>query len=444
VLGAYVILPNLPFLVANRFIYLERPVINLDYIALGLISPAFPKALNLALFSVILLLDMLFSTSGIYHFPVAHAIRALRSVGQVSLAVTIPILLLAGLAIFVIVRLASRWRRIGTNRSWRELAILLAGFALLDYGIALANPTSSVARFHLARSSVGTTALAVARDFRPLNLKPRNFWKIESATHKLNTDIESQSLRQENILLVVVESMGEAIDPTLDGWVKEPLMSDQIRRRYEVTTGTVEFEGSTVFGELRELCGVRSVGMRMTELQTSETGECLPAKLDAKGYSTVAIHGVTHAMFNRDRWYPTIGFKRMIFPDKWPHGDPRYCSTQFHAICDVDTATVVREELLHASQPSFVYWLTVESHLQLDDAVMRTLSGNCRGLVPDVCWMVTTQRKALENIAGIAMEAALKPTRFIVVGDHSPPFMLRSKRDLFAAHRVPWIELRPR
>jgi hypothetical protein len=58
--------------------------------------------------------------------------------------------------------------------------------------------------------------------------------------------------------------------------------------------------------------------------------------------------------------------------------------------------------------------------------------------------MVTTQRNALAAIAQIALDPRLKPTRFVIVGDHSPPYMLRTRRDLFAQKRVPWLELRPK
>jgi hypothetical protein len=444
VLGAYVVLPNLPFLIAGRFIYTERAAINLDYVVLGLLSPLFSKGLNLTLFSVVLLLDILFSTSGVYHFPVADEVRALRSVGHVSLAITIPILLLTILGAWVVVRLATRWRRISANRGWRELTAVLLILVALDLANGLSlGERHRLVPFRIARSSVGTTAIAVARDFRPLNLRRENFWMIESATRNLDGDATGGKLAGENVVLVVVESMGAARDAALAAWIEAPVLNEEIRRRYQVKQGTAEFDGSTTFGELRELCGIRGIGMRMAELQPSQTGECLPAKLRAMGYETVAVHGVTSAMFNRNRWYPTLGFDRLVFPENWPRGNPQLCSAQFHAICDADTAQVVHDELIAATLPKFVYWLTVESHLQLDDAAMTTLSGECRGLVPDVCWMVTTQRNALAQIARIALDPALKPTRFVIVGDHSPPFMLRSKRNLFADRRVPWVELRP-
>jgi hypothetical protein len=440
VLGAYVVVPNLPFLVAAQFIYLERATINLDYIALGLLSPLFPKALNLALFAIVFLLDILFSTSGIYHFPVADAVRALRSVGHVSPAISIPIFLFTILTVYVMARLATKWRRVGVNPAWHELTAVLILLVAMD----LLNNRLGNQRFEIARSSVGTTVLAAGRDFRPLDLEPKKFWRIESASKGLDKDIEEGKLAGENVVLVLVESLGEARDPKVAAWIEAPLRSEQVQGRYMVSTGTVGFEGSTVFGELRELCGLRGVGMRVTELQRSQMGECLPSKLDAKGYATVSVHGVTSAMFRRNIWYPTVGFQRMIFPENWPRKNPGYCSTQFHAICDIDAVEVVHDELLASTQPKFVYWLTAESHLQLDAAAMRPPAGGCSGMAPDVCWMVTTQRNALAAIARIALDPTLKPTRFVIVGDHSPPYMLRSRRDLFAQKRVPWMELTPK
>jgi phosphoglycerol transferase MdoB-like AlkP superfamily enzyme len=243
---------------------------------------------------------------------------------------------------------------------------------------------------------------------------------------------------------VIVESLGEARDPALASWVEQPLLSEDIRRRYQVSNGAVEFEGSTVFGELRELCGLRGVGMRMTELQTSQTGNCLPAKLTAKGYDTVSVHGVTSAMFRRNEWYPTLGFHREIFPENWPQEHPNYCNAQFHGICDADGAEIVHNELRTAAKPVFIYWLTIESHVQLEGPQAQSTTGDCKGLDPDVCQMVTTQRNVLAEIGKVALDPALKPTRFVVVGDHSPPYMLRRRRDLFDGTRVPWVQLQPR
>jgi phosphoglycerol transferase MdoB-like AlkP superfamily enzyme len=434
VLGAYVVLPNLPFLIASRFIYLERAAINLDYVVLGLLSPLLPKALNLVLFAVVFLLDILFSSSGVYHFPVADAVRALRNLGHVSVAVTVPVLLLAILAAYGLVRLATQWRRMGGSRQWGKLVFVLVALVVLDFASTR----------HLARSSAGTTAIAIARDFQPLDLKPENLWRTESATLQLNKDIDTGKLAAENVVLVMVESLGEARDPALANWIEQPLLSGDISKRYSVSRGTVEFEGSTVFGELRELCGLRGVGMRMAELQTSQTGGCLPAKLNARGYETVSIHGVTSAMFRRSEWYPRLGFQRMIFPENWPRKDPNFCNAQFHGICDLDGAGAVRDELLAATRPEFVYWLTIESHVQLDSAERKPSAGDCKNIEAEVCQMVTTQRNVLTEIAKIVLDPALKPTRFVVVGDHSPPYMLRRRRDLFAQKLVPWMELQPK
>ncbi|HEX4488418.1 MAG TPA: sulfatase-like hydrolase/transferase [Terriglobales bacterium] len=441
VLGAYVVLPNLPFFIAARFIFLERAVINLDYIVLGLLSPLFPKALNLFLFAVAFFLDILFSTSGIYHFPVADALRALHSVGDVSMGVTVPVFLLALLAVYAVVRAATQWRRIGRNSSTYELAAILLLLIAVDL---VASRWLGDDRFQIARSSVGKTAVAAAGDFRPLDLKPEDFWRAESATQSFNKDIDAGNLAGEDVVLVVVESLGQPVDPAIASWLEEPLLSEEVQSRYQVRKGTVEFNGSTVFGELRELCGIRGVGMRMTELKPAQTASCLPSKLNANGYQTVSVHGVTSAMFRRKSWYPTLGFQRMIFPEDWPRKNANVCNAQFHGICDADGAEVVHDELRAATRPTFVYWLTVESHLQLDDAAIGRPAGDCKGLAADVCWMVLKQRSVLAEIARIALDPALKPTRFVVVGDHSPPYMVRKRRDLFADRRVPWVELRPR
>ena len=49
-----------------------------------------------------------------------------------------------------------------------------------------------------------------------------------------------------------------------------------------------------------------------------------------------------------------------------------------------------------------------------------------------------------QSIARLAMDANLPPTRFIVVGDHMPPFIMLAERGLYDDGHVPFVDLIPR
>jgi phosphoglycerol transferase MdoB-like AlkP superfamily enzyme len=49
-----------------------------------------------------------------------------------------------------------------------------------------------------------------------------------------------------------------------------------------------------------------------------------------------------------------------------------------------------------------------------------------------------------ESVARLAETPGLRPTIFVVVGDHAPPFVREDVRDRFSQTRVPYVVLMPR
>ena len=44
--------------------------------------------------------------------------------------------------------------------------------------------------------------------------------------------------------------------------------------------------------------------------------KCLPWKFRKLGYHTIAVHGFTKKMFDREHWFPQIGFQELIFREE--------------------------------------------------------------------------------------------------------------------------------
>ena len=47
-----------------------------------------------------------------------------------------------------------------------------------------------------------------------------------------------------------------------------------------------------------------------------------------------------------------------------------------------------------------------------------------------------------DGIIDIAMTERPRPTDFLIVGDHAPPFWIRRSKSMFVPGQVPWILLR--
>lgn len=447
-LPAVALLANLPFLLASQYFHLERASINLDYFVFALAAPLFPKYLNLTTFGILVAVDLFLSISGAYYFKVAAAVRALRSVTYLSPTLVVPAAVAVTVAVAAWLRFVGPVQKSQAQGSLRVHAVLVAvlGVATVSETLPAVQPLVPPNMVE----SVVLRALESADDFEPLKVTADDYWKIESATGNLSQQFSSPDAARNNIALVLVESWGWFNDARVNALLEAPLIGSEIKKRYTVVTGSVPFRGSTVPGELRELCGL-SRGFRVAAGATSNLSGCLPWKLRSLGFQAVAIHGFQRQMFNRDLWYPKLGFEREIFLEDMPrNAGYRYCGTQFIGVCDSDVARVMRRELLDTSpdkdRKKLVYWLTLATHLELDDPQSRS-NAHCipslQGSAADVCALAEGLRSVLGEVAKIAADQSLPNTRFIIVGDHAPPFLIRSKREQFAQDRVPFIELIP-
>lgn len=102
-----------------------------------------------------------------------------------------------------------------------------------------------------------------------------------------------------------------------------------------------------------------------------------------------------------------------------------------------------------AGERRFIYWLTLSSHLPIDRAGAEGSTLDCSQVgvgrrFRDACALMQMHRLVAEEVAAIAVDPALPPTRFVLVGDHPPPFVSRDTRAEFAVDEVPFIELIPK
>ena len=97
----------------------------------------------------------------------------------------------------------------------------------------------------------------------------------------------------------------------------------------------------------------------------------------------------------------------------------------------------------------FYHLLMLNSHLpiQADPESARTLArGTGQAIVEDEasCDLMALTLRAETGVARLALRPNLPQTEFLIVGDHAPPFLTRSRRELFSQTKVPFIRLIPR
>jgi phosphoglycerol transferase MdoB-like AlkP superfamily enzyme len=106
------------------------------------------------------------------------------------------------------------------------------------------------------------------------------------------------------------------------------------------------------------------------------------------------------------------------------------------------------ERLKAAKKPTFLYWLTLNSHLpvppglNLDVDHCERVSPKLAIAFPQICRQFT-----IYNDIDVAMVKEITASDFpnsdiLLVGDHMPPYFDRHHRTQYDAENVPWLYLR--
>lgn len=447
---AYVVLPNLLFwLAAKVFETLPRAALNLDYLLVGAVVSFVGARVAVGVMSMAALADVFRSCGSLYYLSQRDTVSALQYVRELpaarvsTIAATTLIAVIGGS--WLLVKLGGREPATRRRALWVVSLIVLLGSIGVWGGSSSLRFRDSAASSNLCTSaslSMGKAVVqALVRKSDRMSPDP-----IQSATRSagwLDSTPESR-----NLVLVVVESLGQPIDSRWQQLVRRPFENEEIRERYEVEFGEVPFSGATVPAEFRELCGVVS---GITERPTNEVKEnCLPERLRAAGFTTNFLHGFSSAMFSRSEWIPELGFQRAMFHAELRGAGLSDCGGSFRGTCDQDAAAWIGEQLAANPQGSqFFYLLTVNSHLpiQFDAESSRTLAcGTPKAIVEDEasCDLIALVVRAENGVARLALRSGLPQTEFVIVGDHAPPFLTRSRRELFSQTHVPFIRLIPR
>lgn len=427
---AFVVFPNLLFVLFGTFFYTHRELINIDYALLGAAWLWLPMWLRVTAYAVLCVIDGISSTAAMYNInPLAGVVALFDAPPGLIVTVLLGFAVVVGFAVGI-GRFTARFLR-DRQRRWLIGAALLAiVLVTTDYA------SSATVRF--------------AADMRDrVRSASAETYPVAAASDSIRAAVESGSVAAANIVLVMVESMGVLRDSALRAYTWQPIENAAVRARYNVVAGDVAFRGGTTSGELRELCGIFA---DYITLPREVLPRCLPRRLATRGFTTFAVHGYKDTYYNRARWYPML-FDSIYFEDRLDAntGDVR-CGTQFRGICDRD-AFVTVERLARGGRNRLVYWMTLDAHTPVDMARREEFSADWQGpalqipvctVVAEACMQAIFWRHMFARLAGLALDAQLPPTRFLIVGDHAPAYVRRDRAGAFVPGRVPYIELVPK
>lgn len=280
--------------------------------------------------------------------------------------------------------------------------------------------------------------LRLAETFEPID---------DAASFKTGLAHLTETGERPDLLIVMVEGLGAFNSQEHQDLVWGPLLGARIRERYVASQGTTHYFGSTTSGEARELCNLKA---DYRDFRDKDMSDCLPYRVSASGYKTAAFHAFTERFFERNDWFPKIGFQELYFLEHrvgLKADDPLpWCGLSFKGLCDTDVARSVEAYLTSDEiQPRFVYWLTLNSHKPVKPGeAPERLACKEGGVFGDreLCLMSEQWLNISHLVERIALNRKLRKTEILLVGDHHPPLFTRKARSLFQPGQVAWLHLK--
>jgi len=475
----FAVLANLPFWIAGHVFGLQPQLgwFCVEFSALGVLALLVPPILTAILLFTLIVADIVCGVCVTYSIPFSVCLEnsiVLRAFTGFRLFAACALLLLALLIAALGAYLPGAAIR-GKDR--RRAAAWLIGFALLSVAADLVNVSRATGhlpnlrRISIVADGVDQSINRIPRFARILSIRWMHLAIIGSNTLAMESanaasamaepsataealrlaGVASGKSRQRlpNVVLILVESWGWTTEPDLNNALLEAYQQPDLRNRYDVVQGSVQFHGATIAGEARELCG-RSIDFHLLDASATELRNCLPARLTALGYHAVALHGMKGSMFSRSAWYSAIGFQEILFNDRMKQQGLPDCIGAFTGTCDASVAEWIERRLeKREDAPVFVHWMTLNSHLPVPIPSTLSAGAPCLstlGLAPQtaLCSWYQLVANVHQSVARLALGALGRPTVFVIVGDHAPPFVDPALRKRFSRTEVPYILLLPR
>jgi phosphoglycerol transferase MdoB-like AlkP superfamily enzyme len=447
---------NLPAVLLSRSNESALPhgLFNLEFVILGAIGMYISRSLLAALLIAELLADCAFEVCYTYKFTLGQLLQCLQYVPLLPASRLVVAAALLVLSAAVCVLLSRMPRGIRDRRVALLTLGAVAAVALtvdtIDGQNFLLKRDSTRTQYRLVRSPALTLAVYEAEGImRGEKVRTAQDVRTKSASSYL-AELESskETPVKPDIVFVLAESWGQEEDPGAAHGLIDSYDVADIHRKYTVKAGTVPFSGLTIPGEARELCE-SSMGFGVLQIRPEWAENCLPWRLRQMGYETTGVHGYIGQMFYRNSWYPKVGFESMKFRDDFRREGYQDCPGAFLGTCDSEVARWISQKLSNnADRPRFIYWVTLNAHLPVPVNPSISNEIGCAGLNgqsadPSLCSWYRLVKNVHQSVTDMALMVK-RPTVFVVVGDHAPPFGNPALRRLFSPSEVPYVVLVPK
>lgn len=435
-----VLIPNIIMSLLAYWTNTERVLINIDYfIPLVFLAWRY-KTLFSITFIITLLLDLLVVFSQIFPFIRMSDLFYLLKFAFISSRsyqiYSVILILLIVLQNYFLIKTY--------NKKYNKTLLIIFNILIFSYAFSVNFSDSTGGKFWQPDKN----QLIASQLMNNINARTKGFVETYSMEGEAfqNTDVSGATAdlfnatnknSHHSVLLVVNESWGVPIDDKIQEDILSPLFNDSVI--VDVERSELDFEGFTIAGELRELCNKAPVHFNLKK-QLEGFENCLPNRYKDLGYHTVAVHGALGLMYDRQYWYPRVGFQQMLFRDQGLNMLESRCYS-FPGNCDSDIADRVIEQF-NSNKKLFLYWLTLNTHAIYDERDLKIDLFDCNqyNIAPDTaaCRNLRLQKQFFHTLSQIIADPALSGTQVIVVGDHEPP-IISGEEQIFVPSKIPVI-----
>lgn len=313
-----------------------------------------------------------------------------------------------------------------TSIGFRKNVMLVGGcFIFLKFMMPFIGQDGNI----IKRNIIASTPFVAKMFVLDVKSKDGEFLGPTSAPTFLNHLTIAKELPNK-VVLLVVESWGES--QTSLSEVRKNILHDGVNI---VEAGFTDYHGSTLQGEVRELCS-QYIELTARPNFSSFSSACAPAYMKRKGYEIFGLHGYQQMFYARKSVWKQLGINNAYF--RADLMQLKTCPGRFSGICDEDLIKYGIDSI-GGGNKAFLYMLSLSSHEPVASPMLDMSTQYFRNI-----HAVSDSQIVARNAVGALVSALInKPqlgcTEAYVVGDHQPPSMGNS--GLLQAHQVPFIRM---
>lgn len=439
------------------FIYVDRPFVYYEYLFLPLLFSLFPnKFIQYTSLSILILIDLLLSFSHFYFFDSFNYLVKAPSLFISAFTFSQIFVGLTGLILLILFVYFTRKMLSGTvtlEKSSINSSLFLFSMVsfLLIYAIDVYNGSSFV-NFRPAANNHYNIGKSLVRElYKDARIYYKNYAPIErisnfsSRSKKLPSSYsllnDSTSSKE---LLIIVESWGLPENQVLKSVLMQQFQSG-LSNKYQVAFDSTLSIGGTSQAEARELLNKSGEAYySVVQHQHSIQQGLIHLKLH-QGYKVFSRQGFSGFHSNGFKFRKLIGFDDVkeytYYRDSLDF--PEVYFNHYKAVDDrIVIADAIRE--MKKYDKVFGYILTINTHLPFElpaveknSQLYKEMSKGHLKQFPtvesfDQFYLLVNQ---LEEIGKLISENGIQ--KVVLVGDHPPPFLKSSERNLYSSKFVP-------